>query len=148
MCVLAYILNNSDSNQLLTKYMYCEIIIVGVGRMFVASEGNPCTRNYIPTNVDTSICLVFIYLYKIEIATDEITSPRTMKIWLPTNIYPHNLKWFHSMHIHQEKNILTVYMFYVWCADIGNLLLSYHTILTKKNPKTNKHSSKLKKLKI
>lgn len=72
--------------------MYCEIIIDGVGRMFVASEGNPCTRNYIPTNVDTSICLVFIYLYKIEIATDEITSPRTRNILVTHEHLPPQLK--------------------------------------------------------
>lgn len=54
-------------------------IIVRGGPMFVAFVGNPCTQIYISLNVIyTSLCLVFIY--KIELATEEITSLQTRKM--------------------------------------------------------------------
>lgn len=56
-------------------------IIVGRWQMFVAFVGNLYPRIYILTNVYiyifASICLIFFY--KIKLATNEITSPRTKK---------------------------------------------------------------------
>lgn len=51
--------------------IYCGIIIVRWGPMFVAFMGNPCPQSYIPTNVYTSRSLIFIKI---------IPSPRTRKI--------------------------------------------------------------------
>lgn len=50
---------------LLNHYCSC-------GTMFVASMGKPFPRIYIPTNVYTSICLIYI-----KIATNKITAPLT-----------------------------------------------------------------------
>lgn len=44
-------------------------------------RGNPCPRIYILTNVYISICLVCIH--KMDLATNEFTSPLTRK-WLAT----------------------------------------------------------------
>lgn len=38
---------------------YVKVIVLGGGSMFVAILGNPCPRIYIPTNVYTSIYLIF-----------------------------------------------------------------------------------------
>lgn len=41
--------------------MYCGIIVVWGGTMFVSLVGNPCLQSYIPTNIYTSIYLIYIY---------------------------------------------------------------------------------------
>lgn len=53
---------------------YGGIAIVCRGPMFIAFEGNPSQRIQIPMNVDTTIYWIFIY--KTELATEEIRSPR------------------------------------------------------------------------
>lgn len=60
------------------------IIIVRGEIMFVGFVGNPCSRIYIPTNVNADS---FLYLLTKKLATDKITSPRTKESlatqWLP-----------------------------------------------------------------
>lgn len=60
--------------------------------MFVAFLGNNCPQIYIPTNVYASICIIFTGIYEIELATKEITSPRTMEILATHDIDPPKIK--------------------------------------------------------
>lgn len=57
------------------------------GQMLVAFIGNPCPQFYIPWNVYTSICLIFIKLILIILPTKSRLC-ETGKFLLPTNIDP------------------------------------------------------------
>lgn len=64
----------------------CGIIIVYGGPMFAASVGNSCPQTYIPTNLYTSIC--FIFIYEIELATNQnYVVPANQEIFRYTHEY-------------------------------------------------------------
>mgnify|MGYP005955286667 CR=1 FL=1 len=50
-------------------YNYCWIIVVRSRPMFVSFMGNPCQRIYIPTNIYTITCLIFIKIIMITLPT-------------------------------------------------------------------------------
>lgn len=56
---------------------------------------NPCPRIYIPTNVYTSIC--FIFINEIELATNEVMSPQTRKFLATHKHWPLKVQPFHSL---------------------------------------------------
>lgn len=59
-----------------TNQYYGIIIVHGVP-MFLAFEGNPCPWMYIPPNIYTIICLIFIKIISI-----------TQKNYVPTKVFP------------------------------------------------------------
>lgn len=63
-----------------TKIVNCGIIIVCGGAMFMAFMSNSCPRIYIPTNVPVYASIFLIFIYEIELVTNEITSSQTKKI--------------------------------------------------------------------
>lgn len=74
--------------------------------------GNPCTEIYIPTNVYICICLIFIY--KIELATDEITSPRTSKFLATHKHRPPRKKNNSTVELFNVKE----YNLFQWLANL------------------------------
>lgn len=70
--------------------MYCGIIIVRRGPMFVAFVDRHCEWIYIPTNIYAGICPIFIH--EIELATNKSTSLQTRKILTTLEHWPHRIK--------------------------------------------------------
>lgn len=68
--------------------MYCGIIIVHRGPMFVAFVGISCPQTYIPMNLYTIICLILIKVIPITLPT-KLCPHKLGKLWLPTNFDPH-----------------------------------------------------------
>lgn len=82
-----------------TLGMYCGMIIYCGGPLFVTFMGNPCTWIYIPTNLCSSICLVFNY--KIKLATDKIRSPKNQENfgspWILTPLNKNDSTLIHTL---------------------------------------------------
>lgn len=59
--------------------------------MFVAFMGNPCSQIYVPINLYTIICFIFIKIILITLPT-KLYPHESGKFWLPKNIDPEELK--------------------------------------------------------
>ena len=74
--------------------------------MFMAFVSNPCTQIYIPLNVYTSKYLVFID--KIELATEEITSPWTRNSLVTNGHWPPQIKMIPQYYMYIEIIIINL----------------------------------------
>lgn len=71
--------------------------------MFVAFVGNPCICIYFSTNVYSNTCWVFVFFYKIELATDDITPPRTRTILATKEHWPHKFIYVNMRGLNSKK---------------------------------------------
>lgn len=77
-------------------FIYCRIIIVCGWPMLVAFVGNPCPRIYIPMNIHTSNCLLFMKIIRLHYQWNYVPTNQE-NFGYPRTLTPTKKKWFHSI---------------------------------------------------
>ena len=74
--------------------------------MFVDFVGHSCPRIYVPANMlyfpfDLYKCYAVRIIYQLP---TKLRPHEPAKFWLPTNIGPHEFKWFHSTQLYDKQD--------------------------------------------